>query len=568
MNEFVLYEQLCTLENIAKQYSLGQEAASRIRETADRIVSQLYRVAVIGEFKKGKSSLINAIIGAEVLPTDILPMTAAITRVTYGTERKILIRYKDGREEERTVEELQDFATKLDEQKERRAETIREIEVSYPSVFCKNHIDIIDTPGLNDNEAMQEVTLGVLGEVDAAVFVISAKAPISLTERELIMRLIRQKGIRHIVFAVTHLDAVSSRRKEQDKILDFIRIRISQDILEDAKEQFSKNPERLEKAERILKAPHIFGVSSVLAMEGFIQDNLDLLEESRFPTFKKELLGILTAAQTSDVQARALDVAEETRAALSDWYFSEQRTLLQENEVFTEKEKACREYREKGLKILTGMLEKMDQSLIPFGIGNSGFEAEAEIRLKKRMIHQLGQIREDCHTDARIRDAIRAGAAEAQADMERFGEGLMTRVNMEIAAVGEMVEQDRKKAGYEKPMIFREDVWKLQNSISFSWASPVMPGEEDLRWVDVMPHISRVIHDSVTAYIKLFTGYIASWRLVMFRQIKEDMKNEEPMKQILAEEERVTVKLHMLMENYDVHQRKVDLCMEKLREER
>ena len=106
MNEFVLYEQLRGLQSVAERYPDGKNCAAQIRETADRIVSQLYRVAVIGEFKRGKSSLINAIIGADVLPTDILPMTAAITRVTYGEKRQILIRYKNGQMEERTVEEL------------------------------------------------------------------------------------------------------------------------------------------------------------------------------------------------------------------------------------------------------------------------------------------------------------------------------------------------------------------------------------------------------------------------------------------------------------------------------
>ena len=143
MNEFVLHEQLCELEDIANFYPAGKEHAKRFREAADRIVSRLFRVGVIGEFKRGKSSLVNAIIGAEVLPTDILPMTAAVTRVTYGTQRRILIQYKDGSQEERTLEELIDFATKYDPEKERTAAKIREIQVTYPSVFCKNHIDSV-----------------------------------------------------------------------------------------------------------------------------------------------------------------------------------------------------------------------------------------------------------------------------------------------------------------------------------------------------------------------------------------------------------------------------------------
>ena len=93
MNEFFLHEQLCALENIAKQYPQGMDCSQRIRKTSDQIISQVYRVAVIGEFKRGKSSLINALLGADVLPTDILPMTAAINRVLYGEKKQITIRY-------------------------------------------------------------------------------------------------------------------------------------------------------------------------------------------------------------------------------------------------------------------------------------------------------------------------------------------------------------------------------------------------------------------------------------------------------------------------------------------
>ena len=163
MNEFELYQQLKEIESIAGQYTSGKAFIPEIKKAADSISSREYRVAVIGEFKRGKSSLVNAIIGSEVLPTDILPMTAAITRVTYGTERKILIRYKDGHTEENTVAQLMEYATKYDEQKAKRAAAVEEIEVSYPSPFLKNHIDIIDTPGLNDTDKMTEVTLSVLG---------------------------------------------------------------------------------------------------------------------------------------------------------------------------------------------------------------------------------------------------------------------------------------------------------------------------------------------------------------------------------------------------------------------
>lgn len=91
MNDFFLYEQLCALEGIGKQYPQGHEYAKKVRAIADQLASQTYRVAVIGEFKRGKSSLINALLRSSILPTDILPITAAINRVVYGEKARIQI---------------------------------------------------------------------------------------------------------------------------------------------------------------------------------------------------------------------------------------------------------------------------------------------------------------------------------------------------------------------------------------------------------------------------------------------------------------------------------------------
>ena len=63
MNEYVLHEQLLAMEGILAEYDAAEGLRWQVRQTVERLKSQLYRVAVIGEFKRGKSSLVNAIIG-------------------------------------------------------------------------------------------------------------------------------------------------------------------------------------------------------------------------------------------------------------------------------------------------------------------------------------------------------------------------------------------------------------------------------------------------------------------------------------------------------------------------
>lgn len=232
MNEYKLYHNLNLMQDIMRTYIPENTIVNDIEEVLQQLSTKLYKVAVVGEFKRGKSSLINALLGTEVLPTDILPTTAVVNRIVYSPVQKIVIHYKDGTSEETTIDELHNYATKLDAAKEKTANTIREIMVNYPSYFCQNHIELLDTPGLNDDEVMTETTLKVLDKIDAAIVVISATMPLSMTEQNLICTLIEERDIDHLIFVVTFIDRVSDNAKEQDRIVDLLKDRIQNDTYE------------------------------------------------------------------------------------------------------------------------------------------------------------------------------------------------------------------------------------------------------------------------------------------------------------------------------------------------
>lgn len=150
--------------------------AESIRETLEKTAEEHFEVAIVGEFKRGKSTLINAMLGQEVLPADVLPATATLNRVTYSEEPYVQVEYKNGKSERVDINKLEDYVTKLTAESEERAETVKEATVYYDTEFCKNNVDIIDTPGLNDDDQMTNVTLSILPKIDAAVFVISANS--------------------------------------------------------------------------------------------------------------------------------------------------------------------------------------------------------------------------------------------------------------------------------------------------------------------------------------------------------------------------------------------------------
>ena len=88
MTDYSFYDIICRLVRITAHYNEGKPCREKLAALAEDVALKTYRVAVVGEFKRGKSSLINALLGTDILPTDVVPMTAALTRIRYSPEKK------------------------------------------------------------------------------------------------------------------------------------------------------------------------------------------------------------------------------------------------------------------------------------------------------------------------------------------------------------------------------------------------------------------------------------------------------------------------------------------------
>lgn len=94
--EFELYGLLLKAKELLASLPGSGPMADKLDEELERIKTKKYNVAVVGEFRRGKSSLINALLGLPVLPADATPTTATVNRITYGAEPSVTIHYKDG----------------------------------------------------------------------------------------------------------------------------------------------------------------------------------------------------------------------------------------------------------------------------------------------------------------------------------------------------------------------------------------------------------------------------------------------------------------------------------------
>ena len=332
MNE--LSENLSQLREYCEALDLENTARS-IGETIDKNAKEHFEVAIVGEFKRGKSTLINALLGQEVLPADVLPATATLNRVTSSEEPYVMVEYKNGTSEKVDIDRLADYVTKLSYESEKTAETVREATVYYDTAFCKNHVDIIDTPGLNDDEQMTNVTLSILPEIDAAVFVISANSPFSQFEKEFLEKKMLTSDLGRIIFAVNCFGTFS--KEDEDRIVETVEKRIESYVMEKAKKVMGENSKEFSVYKRKIGKPKVIGVYAKKALMAKENNDPEMLAESNFPKFENVLENMLTQDRGSiTLQILANKIISAGSEVINSIVLHE-NALMMENDEFMEK---------------------------------------------------------------------------------------------------------------------------------------------------------------------------------------------------------------------------------------
>jgi uncharacterized tellurite resistance protein B-like protein/GTPase Era involved in 16S rRNA processing len=166
---------------------------TEIGKISKKLQSQRFRLAVVGEFSQGKSTLLNALLGEEIQPVKVTPCSGTVTVLKYGTQKRVVCRYKDGREEEIPFEQYKEKATipKKAAQEHRNDEhfcsDIDEIIFEHPDLdLCRTGVEILDSPGLNEHPARTAITQKLLKDTDAAIFLTNATRLLPEKEKELI----------------------------------------------------------------------------------------------------------------------------------------------------------------------------------------------------------------------------------------------------------------------------------------------------------------------------------------------------------------------------------------------
>jgi uncharacterized tellurite resistance protein B-like protein/GTPase SAR1 family protein len=186
LKEFQKYQQ--QLSNFCIQlFQLIQDCSNRdflpytlteeIEKVSQKLQAQRFRLAVVGEFSQGKSTLLNALLGEEIQPVREIPCSGTVTVLRYGTQKRVVCRYLDGREEEIPFGQYQEKAAISEEaalgnlSDELAQSEIDEIVFEHPNLdLCSSGVEIIDSPGLNEHPERTAITQKILRDIDAAIF--------------------------------------------------------------------------------------------------------------------------------------------------------------------------------------------------------------------------------------------------------------------------------------------------------------------------------------------------------------------------------------------------------------
>lgn len=193
---------------------LIEEFDMGLMEECRRIHVQLhssdFSVAVVGEFSRGKSTLLNRMLNRELLPVGVLPTTALISKISYGSEPVMWQVNAEGHRERLPLSE-ESWEQLFDQE----LNNIKNwIEISIPEPKLKNGIILIDTPGAGDlDEARAQVTAQTIASCHATLVAVSATMALSLTEKTFIEEHIFARHIPRIALVITRLDEVPAKQR-------------------------------------------------------------------------------------------------------------------------------------------------------------------------------------------------------------------------------------------------------------------------------------------------------------------------------------------------------------------
>lgn len=257
---------------------LVHEHISSLKST---IVNDFFTIVVLGEFKRGKSTLVNALLEVDLLPRDVTPTTATINSIMYHENTTAQVVYTDGQTENSSAS--LSFLNNFSVNGSKDTSHIEYIKIGLPANILKNNVILIDTPGVSDlNEQRVRVTYDFLPKADVVVFMLDATSPMKRSEKEFIENHLLPLGLDKILFIANRFDEIEE--EEESEVLKDIQRRIISSFKENSS----------------LKSPEVIPFCAKDALEGVLSDNETFISTSHLPIVLKGITSLIEHGTSSE----------------------------------------------------------------------------------------------------------------------------------------------------------------------------------------------------------------------------------------------------------------------------
>lgn len=241
--------QLKTAYKKLEEIAGGLNAAEVVRslQQAEQLLDEdSFKVVVVGEFSRGKSTFTNALLGKRILPAKSDPTTTVINRIHYGAQERYLVHYRDTDEVKEisekefksiTAVELADAEFEGEavyQQVVEKIGRIAYIEICHPLPLLADGVEIIDTPGTNDlDQVREEITFRFIPQADAAIMLLSAEQILAKSEVMFLQERILENDIKKVFFVVNFKDRLMDEA-DGERVMKAAR-EVLDGIVEDAR---------------------------------------------------------------------------------------------------------------------------------------------------------------------------------------------------------------------------------------------------------------------------------------------------------------------------------------------
>ncbi len=294
-------------------------------------------VVVLGEFNHGKSTVINALLGEEILPVGITPTTSVITHLVHSDKPEVTVQPRGGETPyEIDYEEMSDLVTEEGEGKGTGREP-EYIEIGYPNELLEESLMLVDTPGVNDISRQKvEITYGYVPRADVILYVLDATQILKKSEITFISERLLKANRDRIIFVLGKVDALSD--EEAREVEEYAR----------------------ERLESLIGEVDLYAFSARDALEA---QEFNELPSEGFRTFRDELVEFLREQKAEIIIDSALGGGLRIASLLEQNLAIEGQAYRLEKEELEERIHRVREKLEESRRLIADNLDLIEERI-------------------------------------------------------------------------------------------------------------------------------------------------------------------------------------------------------------